>query len=417
MFTADRTMMRWRVIGMVYAISLLFLLFQGGKTSLMLFCIFNVLLIYLVLGRWSGIGRVEGTRRLSYGAGPASLEKSLTAGARLDVKVAVHIPGMWPIPYVLVRDRIIRQNGSELPFEASFVPSYRRNGEISYTTPPLERGVYRFAPTSCSTRDIFGLFEHSGTFEHQEPFSVYPQTIPIRQWSQLRLGVKGPYSTSATQRAAKETTQINGVREYIYGDRLSRIHWNATARTGQWKSKEFERESLPRTIFVLDRYSGAYERQEQFELAVSSAASLAQFAFRRSTSIGLLSVGDKKEGFAPQAAQDQLELMMNHLVRVQSDGSMPLYRMLRQSEAMLPYGSFVVILSPQGGEEAVRSMEWLSRRGVVPLLIHMKGSGDLMFGTDRSGSEWLRLLRRGGFTVYSIGSLQELPAALEGGGS
>ncbi|MFC4104028.1 DUF58 domain-containing protein [Paenibacillus xanthanilyticus] len=411
MLTFSRALTRWRVIGLLYVFSLLFLLFQGGKTSLMLFCIFNVLLAYLLLGRFSGIGSVVGERKLQFGGQFAGGERVLSAGSRVEVSLAVQLPGFWPAPYVLVRDRLVRQNGSELPFEASFVPNYKRMGEVSYTTPPLERGIYRFAPTVCSTCDIFGLFEHSGSFVNAEPFSVYPQTVPIRYWPQLRTGAKGPYSTSATQRAAKETTQINGVREYIYGDRLSRIHWNATARTGQWKSKEFERESLPRTVFVLDRYAGAYASGDEFELAVSVVASIAQFSFRSSTSIGLLSAGAAKEGFSAKASPDQLELMMNHFVRVQPDGATPLYRTLRQADAMLPHGSFAVIVSPQGGEETVRAMEWLNRRGIVPLLIHIRGKES----TQGMNTEWLRLLRRSGFGVYSVASLQELPAVLEGG--
>ncbi|MBB3108933.1 uncharacterized protein (DUF58 family) [Paenibacillus phyllosphaerae] len=379
----------------------------------MLFGIFNVLLIYLLLGRFSGISRVKGARRLSFGNQAAAGEKVLTAGTRLDVQLSVHIPGFWPAPYVLVRDRIVRQNGTELAFESSFVPNYKRSGEVSYTTPGLTRGIYRFAPTACSTCDIFGLFEHTGSFESGEAFSVYPQTVPIRHWAQLRHGAKGPYSTSASQRAAKETTQINGVREYIYGDRLSRIHWNATAKTGQWKSKEFERESLPRTMLILDRYGGAYETGEHFELAVSAVASIAQFSFRSSTSIGLLSAGQTKEGMAAKASPDQLELMMNHFVRVQPDGAVPIYRTLRQSDAMLPYGSFAVLVTPQGGEETVRTMEWLSKRGIVPLLVHIRSQAS----AGRAQDDWQRLLRKGGFSVHSISTLQELPAVLEGGGA
>ncbi|WP_274651988.1 DUF58 domain-containing protein [Paenibacillus humicola] len=416
MFTAITAMTRWRIIGLVYAVSLLFLLFQGGKTALMLFCIFNVLLVYLVLGRWSGIGSVTGSRRLA-GVGGATLEQTLTAGARVDVQVFVQIPGVWPIPYVLVRDRLIRQDGEPVPFEASFVPSYRRSGEIVYTTPPLERGVYRFAKTECSTRDIFGLFEHTGTFESPAPFSVYPRMVAIRQWQILRRGAKGPYSTSASRLSAKETTQINGVREYIYGDKLSRIHWNATAKTGQWKSKEFEHESLPRTVIMLDRYSGGYERSEQFELAVSTVASLMDFGFRRSAAMGLLSVGEALQGFDPQPTSAQRQLVMNHLVRVQADGSAPLYRALRQGESLVPPGSIVVLVTPEKGEETVKAMEWLGRRGAVPVLIYLKGitAYSAGGGMERGASEWLRLLAKGGFSVHAIESLRELPDTLEGG--
>ncbi|WP_219836251.1 DUF58 domain-containing protein [Paenibacillus sp. R14(2021)] len=416
MLTAKAAMHRWRLIGFLYVSALLFVLFQGGKTSFMLFCIFNVLLIYLVFGRWSGIAKVSGERRLHNGASSLT-EQALVAGTRLEVNIDVQIPGVWPIPYVLVRDRLVGQNGSVIPFEASFVPNYRRAGNVTYMTPPLERGVYHFEATECSTRDIFGLFEHTGAFSSSVPFSVYPRTAPIRNWQQLKRGSKGPYSTSASRQSAKETTQINGVREYIYGDRLSRIHWNATAKTGQWKSKEFERESLPRTIVMLDRYSGAYANKEQFELAVSTAASLLEFGFRRSTAVGLISVGSKSEGYAPQSSAEQRELMMKHLVRVQADGDQPLYRALRQSGALAAAGTFVIIVSPQPGEDTIRAMEWMNRTGVVPLLIHLKQAEAGAQGkvSDIRSGEWLRLLRRSGFAVYGISSLQELPDVLEGG--
>jgi uncharacterized protein (DUF58 family) len=415
MLTLRTTTMRWRVIGILYIISLLFLLFQGGKTSFMLFCIFNVLVIYLVFGRWSGIGNVTGTRRLINGT-TITGEQTLSAGTRLEVSLAVQIPGIWPIPYVLVRDRLTSQNGTVLPFEASFVPNYRRTGLVGFTTPPLERGIYQFAPTECSTCDIFGLFEHTGNFATAQTFSVYPRVVPIRNWQLFKRGSKGPYSTSASRLSSKETTQINGVREYIYGDRLSRIHWNATAKTGDWKSKEFERESLPRTVFILDRYAGAYERQDQFELAVSVTASMLEFGFRRSTAMGLVSVGKKPEGFTAQTKSDQRELMLNHLVRVQADGETPLYRALRQSSALVSAGSLVVIVSPQVGEETVRAMEWLSRRGVTPVLVHLKGNAPgFKAGSDARAGEWLRLLQRSGFAVHQLSALQELPQVLEGG--
>ncbi|MFC5651804.1 DUF58 domain-containing protein [Paenibacillus solisilvae] len=415
MLTARATTMRWRVIGILYVISLLFLLFQGGKTSFMLFCIFNVLVIYLVFGRWSGIAHVSGNRRLVNGLNTTG-EQTLTAGTRLEVNLAVQIPGIWPIPYVLVRDRLLSQNGSAVPFEASFVPNYRRTGSVSFTTPPLERGIYHFAPTECSTRDIFGLFEHAGSFLSEQSFSVYPRVVPIRNWQLFKRGSKGPYSTSASRLSSKETTQINGVREYIYGDKLSRIHWNATAKTGNWKSKEFERESLPRTVFVLDRYSGAYEKPDQFELAVSVTASMLDFGFRRSTAMGLVSVGKKTEGFAAISKSDQRELMLNHLVRVQADGETPLYRALRQSTALVPPGSLVVIVSPQAGEETILAMEWLSRRGVMPVLVHLKGDAPgSKAGVDARSGEWLRMLHRSGFTIHQLSTLQELPHVLEGG--
>ncbi|RXZ77214.1 DUF58 domain-containing protein [Paenibacillaceae bacterium] len=399
---------RWRLVAAVYVCCTLYFLFQGGKSSLMLFIILNVLLVYLMLGRWSGIAKVTGERRLVHGA---SKEHVMPAGTRLEVHLRFRLPGVWPIPYVLVRERLIRQGGKDMPFEVSFVPDFRRQGTVMYLTPPLQRGYYRFAQGICLTRDIFGLLEHTGKFASPATFSVLPQIIPIRTWNQLHRGLKGPFSHAATSRAAKDTTQINGVRDYLYGDRLSRIHWNATAKTGEWKSKEFEREAMPRSILILDRHEPAYAQSEQFELAVSTAASLFEFGMRKETSMGLVSAGANLEGFAARSTPDQRKAVMNHFVGVAADSPLPLYPALRQAARLLTPGSFAVIVSPQGGEETIKAMQWLDRKGLVPSLIYIEGASK-----DADPESWQRVIRSQGWPIHVVRSLPELPGALEGGG-
>ncbi|GBF73717.1 DUF58 domain-containing protein [Paenibacillus sp. 598K] len=401
---------RWWLVASLYVSCALYLLFQGGKTSFMLFMIVNVLLLYLILGRWSGVARVHGTRKLQHKGGG----ESLPAGSRLEVQLQLRVPGVWPIPYVMVRERLIREGHGEMPFEIPFVPDIRRSGEISYLTPPLSRGHYRFAPTVCSTWDIFGLFEHNGQFHSTGDFRVLPQTIDIRYWRQLNRGMKGPFSHAASSRSAKETTQLNGVREYHHGDRLSRVHWNATAKTGQWKSKEFEREALPRTVVVLDRHVEAYAQPDRFELAVSVAASLFEHGLRRETAMGLVSVGESAEGYVPRATPAQRKSVMSHLVGVAADSPLPLYAALKQAGSLLSPGSFAVVITPQGGEETIKTMQWLERTGLVPCLIHIADDEGPLLSQDEP---WQRLIRSRGWPFYAVRHLQELPGKLEGGGA
>ncbi|MGG4034251.1 DUF58 domain-containing protein [Paenibacillus cisolokensis] len=402
---------RWQTVAALYAVCTLYLLFQGGKTAFMLFCILNVLLVYLILGRFSGIGRVEGSRKLIH-PGKHAHDYRFSAGTPLEVRLTVRIPGFYPIPYVLVRDRLIRHDGQTIPFESSFVPNWRRIGEASYLTPPLRRGLYRFEETECSTRDIFGLFEHKGRIDTSMSFSVLPQTIPLRGWQQLQRGMRGPYSHASAPRSAKETTQINGVREYLYGDRLSRIHWNATAKTGEWKSKAFEREALPRTVIVLDRDESLYAggNAERFELAVSVAASLVEFGLRSETAMGLLSVGKRTVSFPPRSGADNRNLMMKHLTSVDPDCPVALSEALKFGDARLEPGSLAVLVTAKEGEEALLAMQLLSRQGLSPCLIALRSDS-----RGAGQSEWLRVIRGKGWPVFSVRQLQDLPSSLEGG--
>ncbi|MFC4776739.1 DUF58 domain-containing protein [Paenibacillus sp. GCM10023252] len=398
---------RWRIVALIYATALLYLLFQGGKTAVMLFMILNLLILYLLLGRWSGIAGVTGVRRFT-SAAPA--EQSLSSGSSLEVHLQLKVPGYYPIPYVLVRDELIKHNGQRLVFEASFVPSWKRAGEVVYTTPPLGRGEYRFHQAECLTKDIFGLFEHAGQFVSEATFAVLPQTIQLRQWHGIQRGIRGPYSHAAASRSSKETTQINGVREYLYGDRLSRVHWNATAKTGEWKSKAFERESLPRTIVILDRNHRAYlgGAGDSFEVAVAAAASLFENGLRGETAMGLLSAGARTTALPPRSGSEQRNAVMNHLTRVDADADKSIFKSLQVTDSLMEAGSFVVLITAEGGSEVIRSMEWLARKGMMPCLLQIGGKW-----SDQASQ---RMIRGRGWPVFSIKQLHELPAALEGGG-
>lgn len=390
----------------LYAASLLYLLMQGGKTSLMLFAMLNGLAVYLLLGRWSGVTRVQAERTLE---GEFAANPRLVAGARLHVKLKIQVPGYWPLPYLIVREKIVRESGGEVrEYELSCVPDYRRRGVVEYVTAPLRRGTYRFLPTVVSTRDVFGLFEHRGSCDIPMTVKVLPRTVDLREWSPVRMARTGVYQRTTSALWARETTQIDGVREYIHGDRLSRIHWNATARTGEWKSKEFERESLPRLVVLLDRQSSAYRTAEGFELAVSAAASVLDLGLKRGMPVGFVSIG--RGGpvlFGGQRTPVSREDLLDHLIDVEADGREPLAALATAAAERYEPGVFCVIVSPAASPEAIGSLDILAARRMVPCHIHIRE-------TQPRGEEakalaaWERSFEARGWPFFSIARLEDL---------
>lgn len=383
--------------------SLGFLLFQGGKLALMLFVIITILNIYLLLGQWSGIKRTQGVRSLSN----IEFGSTLEAGSSLSIRLQLQIPGFWPMPYMFVRDTLLHKNGRELTFETTLVPDWRRRGEWEYRTPALRRGLYSFGRTECVTEDIFGLFEHRGELELAQSVSVLPQTVTIKDWQQYHHMMKGTNHHSSTTRAVRETTQINGVREYIYGDRLSRIHWNATAKTGTWKSKEFERESLPKTYIVLDRDQQAYEDPELFELAVSVTASLFHYGVSRSLTFGLVSTGADQIYFEPSAGQSQHKAVQQHFIQVEADGAYGLRQVLKERVQQMVPGSFVAIVSPVSGEPMLQLLQWMKQQQLNPCHFWIGA-------TEGQKDNWLKQLQYRGMAGYAVQGLAELPMLLGG---
>jgi uncharacterized protein (DUF58 family) len=151
---------RFKLIAFIWGASLLFLLFQGGRLSFLLFTGFSAIVLYLYLVSKSGISGVQITRSI-----PALADERITAGTPVEIHLKFHVPGFIPIPYVLVTDRLQRHKGKETTYETSFVPDWRRRGEVKIITPPLVRGRYSFRETSCAVEDIFGLYQYSKNVE------------------------------------------------------------------------------------------------------------------------------------------------------------------------------------------------------------------------------------------------------------
>ena len=404
---APRTI-RWSAkawgLALAFVSCLFFVAFQGGKLSLMLLIMISCLTLYLVLGRWSGIASARGRREIGGIAGGAALQ----AGSAIKAQLNISIPGFWPIPYVTVKDQLIKRGGEIQVYEGTFVPDWKRRGVLTYSTPPLERGLYSFGAVECVTQDIFGLFEHKGTISIPLEFSVLPRTVHIPEWRQLQSLFKGNHQHSSVNGSQRETTQINGVREYTYGDRLAKIHWRATARTGHWKSKEFERESLPKLTIVLDRNSGAYLSGKQFELAVSVAASILQFAANRGMSAGFLSAGGGSVFAEPPGGYEARRRIEKHLIEVQPDPDGDPLRALRDRSRQPVLGGLVILVSPAGGDAVLRALKRLNACGISACQIWVPE------GAAGAKDNWIQVLRSAGIPGYCVQRLEELPAVLGG---
>ncbi|MGF7046045.1 uncharacterized protein (DUF58 family) [Paenibacillus sp. DS2015] len=402
-----RTPKFWALF-LVWIVSLLYVLFQGGKTSIMLFAMINLLAIYLIIGGYSGVRRGNGVRHMTLNEERGEL---LHAGDQVHVKLNVHIPSIFPFPYIIVKDILKRHTGESWSFEESVVPSLRGKGELKFQTPPLERGRYNFMKTECVSEDIFGLMEHRGLLHVPGQFRVKPRTIFIPYWQLFDRNSRHAGPQMALSSSRRETTQINGVRDYVYGDRISRIHWNATAKTGTWKSKEFEHESVPKTILILDAIASNYSSSEQFELAVSTVSSLLEYGNRERISIGLCTLGKKLSVFVPSESTLERQKMMHHLVDLDADGQGAILPKLEAGMRRLPQGSYFVLVSPLSGQPVLDIMRWANTYGMSPSHVQIVNS------SAKSIPDFTSVLRSRGIYGCSISSLQELPSAIGGGAS
>jgi uncharacterized protein (DUF58 family) len=158
-----------------------------------------------------------------------------------------------------------------------------RQQETSYRRTLPRRGIHRLTGLRVSTRFPFGLLRRSFDVEVPADLLVYPALLPVTD----------PFLTGGlTQLGEKQSPararsgDFHGLRELRAGDDPRDIHWRTTARRGRPFVREFEEETGRDLTVVLP--TGGEWAADDFELAVSYAASLALLLLRRGFRVGLL---------------------------------------------------------------------------------------------------------------------------------
>lgn len=170
-----------------------------------------------------------------------------------------------------------------------------------------KRGLYKMGPLRWEFGDFLGYELTKGELEELE-FYIYPKILDLEE---LGLASRIPFGNSKwPQPIYKDPYQNAGIREYQPSDRMNKIHWKATAKTGELKSRKNESTVSIDTALVLNMSQNDYGLkflERKTELAVTAAASMAYYLNRAGHSYKFFSnaeiAGKDKEEFAAYQAQ------------------------------------------------------------------------------------------------------------------
>ncbi|MFC5337496.1 DUF58 domain-containing protein [Leucobacter denitrificans] len=172
---------------------------------------------------------------------------------------------------------------AELPVGDSLreiaVPFIGGRGEVSIplTIAADQRGVVEVGPITLARRDPLSLLRREVTWRDRHLVHVHPQTVALPPGS---AGLVRDLEGAASRRLTDSDLSFHAVREYVHGDALRHVHWKSTAKTGTLMVRQYEESQTARTAVLFDANRAEYGSDEEFELGVSVAASLALQAVR-----------------------------------------------------------------------------------------------------------------------------------------
>ncbi|MDQ7034571.1 MAG: DUF58 domain-containing protein [Anaerolineae bacterium] len=264
----------------------------------------------------------------------------------------------------------------------------RRRYEWRVDTSCIVRGEFQLGPMTVISGDPFGLFLTPRRINAIERMIIYPATVPITSVNLPRGVVSGG---EAQQHLTQNiTTNAAGVREYVPGDSINRIHWKSTARRGKLIVKEFEIDPLM-DIWLLVDFSALSVVEEASvqrlgntgsvipsgyaippsteEYAVIIAASLATHFMDNERALGFAAYTPNREVYQPERGHSQLTHILETLAVARSFSQHSLKEMLALEIANIARGATLIIVTSSLDKGWINQVQILGRRGIRPMCI------------------------------------------------
>lgn len=157
--------------------------------------------------------------------------------------------------------------------------------EELFTVPTSHRGVIPAGPARSVRGDALGLLRRIVRWTGVIELFVHPRTVRLEtSASGLRHDLEGVSSAKVTDR----DLAFHALRPYEAGDDRRSIHWRTTARTGRLMVRQFEETRRSQLTIGLTVHPEGYADDDEFELAVSVAASIAQQFMRDSLGVDIV---------------------------------------------------------------------------------------------------------------------------------
>jgi len=312
-------------------------------------------------------------------------EQRAFPGEEVELTVRVSNRKLLPLAWLEINDELPLQlpalnlASGEL-FEGTLKNSisllWYRRANWRYRLRCTKRGYYALGPATLHSGDIFGFYPRSADSAEINHLIVYPQIFPL---AGLDLPPRQPLGEmKASYRIFQDPTRTIGVRSYIPGDPFKHIHWKASARHQHLQVKVFEPSTTLQTILWLavDSFVGDEQGNglEDFELAISTVASLANYSIEHGYPVGIFANtsplgSDMPIRVLPGVSHDHLFNILEILARVTLSPIEPLEALLSQERSNIPWGATLIFVASKVSELLLATLDNLRESGRQVVLL------------------------------------------------
>lgn len=329
-------------------------------------------------------------------------------GESIPVQLEIANAGWLPVLWLRVHD--------SLPVDLAPQPFFRRvlslrpreRVRLEYTLHGRKRGYYPVGPMFMQAGDVLGLGEGQRQEVQPDHVTVYPKIVPL---AGLRLTSGSPIGDLRhAPPTFEDPSRARGKRDYTTGDSFRRIDWKVTARLGRLQVKQFEPTMSTEAAIVLNLNVNEYDAHtaiDATELAVVTAASVANWLTSRRQAVGLVASGIDPlnpqadiHTLQPHKGRSHLMRLLELLARIQRGPAPPVDQLIQQASVHLSWGATMILILGQASDDLFDRLFQARRAGLHALLV--------LVGPNAGAQALRHRAKQFGFPLVAIRREQDL---------
>jgi uncharacterized protein (DUF58 family) len=313
-------------------------------------------------------------------------------GQTFQVEAGIENRGKWPLDFLKIR--VVAgtdKHGGKTP--VNLAPGGRYNWSERVSFP--RRGCYKVGPLLVEASDPFDVIHLNRVIDPGKDVIICPSTRDLPNF-ETEPGLL------RNKLMFQEAGAFSGVREYVPGDSLSRIHWRSSAHTGKLIVKEFDADRSERIWVIPDlqkSFSAGSGAETTTEYIITIAASILKKYAGAGRPVGLIAQNNAYHFYPARSGSINMWRMMEDLAVMQSDGITPLSRLVYRAREQLSGNAVTVLVTASDREEMADSIINAGKQGLRSIAILVDASS---FGGEGSPQKIQKRLNSHHIPAYLV---------------
>ncbi|HEX2704933.1 MAG TPA: DUF58 domain-containing protein [Candidatus Lustribacter sp.] len=297
----------------------------------------------------------------------------VSVGDVATVRMEIVNRGRLSTPLLIAEERLDHVLGDRPRFLiARTRPGQRRR--VDYQVRSHLRGRHQLGPVVVQVRDPFGMSLRGSAVGAPSRIVVRPRVVPLgdRHPPGSGVGAEGEIPFMVALHGEDDVS----IREFRDGDDLRRIHWPATAHSGELMVRQEDRPARRRAIILLDPRESAHRGtgvSSSFESAVTATASIIDHLNNAGYAVHLVAVETVQDERAADALDTDRALDL--LAVVKTWPAAELGPLVRAAQTVGAAGGLLVAVVAGGGEDELRTIASLRHPGNTALAMVIDPAG------------------------------------------